>query len=395
MNTSLQKSILSIVWSWAKTIFKAFGILILIKAFFIDFYIVPSSSMESSILKGDFIIGSKLHYGPRLPFTPLSIPFTHQNIGSDAKSYSTAIQFDYHRLPGFSEIDRFDPLIFNFPSDTDHPIDQRTFYVKRVIGLPGDTFKLSNKIVYINGHLLPDPLDVQYNYILYPNKGFDEYTFRQLGIDQYQWNSEHNFFQVATTIENANYLKTTEFTKSIKRLDVPKFSKNEALYPLEGTNKWNIDNYGPVVIPKQGLTIELTPENYPVYEKVIADFEHQKIALSEDEIYINGIETKSYTFQQNYFYVLGDNRDNSSDSRFWGFVPEDHIVGKAISTIYSINDSRNGFLQKFRWIDSLNLSINEVIPTFLFGSNRILLSPYSREGNCIRTSRKFHQTNLP
>ena len=344
-----KKSIVKQVFSWLKPLGSALGVLLLIKAFLLDFYIVPSSSMESSILKGDFIIGSKLHYGPRLPMTPLSIPFAHQQLSTRSKSYSTAFSFGYYRIPGFGTIDRFDPMIFNFPEETEHPIDQRTFYVKRVIGLPGDTIATINKVVYINNQILPAPIEVQYNYILYTKGSFNEHTFEQLGIRQFEKNLEHNFYQITTTTENFMYLKTRDYVKSIKRINTPRFKKNEQTFPLEGDHKWNPDNFGPIVIPAHGLTVTLTKENYYLYEKVIGEYENQKIAIFDGEIYINGLQTDSYTFQLDYYYTMGDNRDNSNDSRFWGFVPENHVVGKAISTVYSIDDSKTDLFKKFRW----------------------------------------------
>lgn len=305
--------------------------------------------MESSILKGDFIIGSKLHYGPRFPMTPLSIPFFHQKLNASTSSYSTGIQFDYFRLPGFSNVKRYDAIIFNYPEETEHPTDQRTYYVKRAIGLPGDTLKILSKKVFIGDELLPDPIDLQYNYILYPGKGFDEKVFHQLGISQYQWISAHNLFQIATTTENANYLKKKEFVKSLKRVTAPRFSRNDFIYPQSEKFKWNLDNFGPVIIPKRGLTIVLDSNNFLIYQKAIAEFENHEVSLMDNEVYIDGKLTDTYTFEMDYYFVLGDNRGNSSDSRFWGFVPESHLVGKAFMTVYSMNSERQGFLKQVRW----------------------------------------------
>lgn len=341
--------------SWLKAILKAVLLIILVKGCAFDFYVVPSASMEGNILSGDFIVGSKIHYGARLPFTPLSIPFTHQYLTKEKKSYSEAIKLGYFRFPGIRNVKRFDPLIFNYPPDFGHPIDKKMYYVKRCIGMPSDTLEIRQKDIFINGRQLDEISGVQYNYLIEQDASFDPLFFEKLGLKAIKMIDPHSFYKVACTPEQAKLIAKHEHILSVKRVMAPPYSKDHFLFPESSVYAWNLDHYGPVIIPKSGKEIQLTPFNLPLYKKAIEEYEGHKLEWLNEKIYLDDKEITQYRFKYDYYFVMGDNRDNSSDSRFWGFVPETHLVGKALLTLYSIDQSASNPFVGFRWNRFLKL----------------------------------------
>jgi signal peptidase I len=312
-------------------------------------YAIPTPSMEKSLLVGDHLFVSKLHYGPRTPMTPLQVPLTHQTIwGTDITSYSDAIRLKPFRLPGFSEIKRNDAVVFNFPAEEGHPMDQKTHYVKRCIGLAGDTLEIRDRQVYINGKAVNSPENQQYTYFVATDKVLQDKFFLDRDItDVYP---APGGYVVNTTPEKAQELASLEFVKEATLQQARAGEAEPGIFPnAPDRYTWNRDHYGPLYIPKQGATVAITPETLPLYEKIILDYEQNGQAEVRDgRLYLNGKEAKRYTFQQNYYFMMGDNRHNSLDSRYWGFVPEDHVVGKAVFVWLSV-DENGGLLNKVRW----------------------------------------------
>ena len=349
----------------------------LIRTFIFEAYTIPSGSMEKSLLINDFLFVSKLSYGPRLPNTPLSIPFIHNYIpGTKWKSYSTLIKIPYIRWWA-SPVKKGDGVVFNFPAgdtvvndpeyqsahpyyqvlreegrgdedegraivlnDPDryplavHPVDKSDNYIKRCIGTEGDWIKVVNGVVYVNDKPAPVPPKSQTDYKVVTNgQLFDSDLMKEeYGID----NSDprqmqilgNNTFQMTLTAEAAEKLRKANFVK-----EVTPFLDTSWNTPLFSTwvirNRWSVDNYGPIWIPKKGATLQLDEHNYYIYERPIRVYEHNDFYMKDGKYYLNGKEVTSYTFKMNYYWMMGDNRHQSQDSRFWGFVPEDRVVGKA------------------------------------------------------------------
>ncbi|WP_162056175.1 signal peptidase I [Pontibacter pamirensis] len=314
----------------------------------VEAYTIPTPSMEKSLLVGDYLFVSKLHYGPRTPITPLQVPLTHQTIwGTNIPSYSDAIQLPSYRLPGFSDVEHNDVVVFNFPPEEHHPADLRTNYIKRAIGLPGDSLMIRDRQVYINGKAVAMPEQAQYKYYVQTNQRLSEKFFLDKGIRVHEVILWEDGYVIDASPELAAQLKALDFIK-----DVSLWEQTDApgeVFPNVTSLSWNKDNYGPLYIPQKGATVAITPESLPFYEKAILAYEHNEdAAIRDGKLYIGGKESKQYTFKQNYYFMMGDNRHNSLDSRYWGYVPEDHIVGKAVFIWMSTNEYGGAF-DKIRW----------------------------------------------
>ncbi|GHA57825.1 signal peptidase I [Pontibacter akesuensis] len=314
-------------------------------------YTIPTPSMEKSLLVGDFLFVSKLHYGPRTPITPLQVPLTHQTIwGTNIPSYSEAIQLEPHRLPGFSEVKRNDVVVFNYPTEDYHPADLRTNYIKRAIGLPGDSLQIKDLQVYIDGKPIENPEKLQYRYILVPEMQLSQKFFQDRNINLDGVQLIEGGYMVDATPELAKEMAALDFMKEvILYKDIPGNAEAAVFPQIPSRLKWNKDNYGPIYIPQEGATVNITGESLPFYERVILKYERNENAEVRDgKLFINGKEVTQYTFKQDYYFMMGDNRHNSLDSRYWGFVPEDHIVGKAVMIWMSTNPE-GGLFDKIRW----------------------------------------------
>jgi signal peptidase I len=347
---------------WFDSVLFAVVAATLIRWLLFEAFTIPTPSMENSLLVGDFLFVSKLHYGTRTPKTPVQVPLTHQTVwGTNIPSYTDAVQLPSFRLPGFSEVKRGDVVVFNYPPELQFPVDLKTNYIKRCVGLPGDKIEVRDLQVFANGEAMPNPPRMEDEYFVATTTAVnEEKIFKDNGISEYNsWLETYNDtiaandqrgYLVFTTSEIVNKLKTYDFVKSVTMVKSPKEISEPNLFPNSQLFKWNRDNYGPVTIPAKGMKVALTPENIALYGTVIQHYEgNQDVELSENEVKVAGTVITDYTFNQDYYFMMGDNRHNSADSRYWGFVPMDHIVGKAVFVWMSLDPNPSGFFNKIRW----------------------------------------------
>lgn len=346
-----------------------------IKVLFVEAYKIPTPSMEKSLMVGDFIFVSKLAYGPKLPNTPLSIPFFPNQMENGDKTYSERVLMPYKRLRGLSSVKRNDVIVFSFPEgDTmlvqypgqnyyslvrqygrkyirdhfdvlTHPVDRRENYIKRCIGLPGDTVTIKEGNINVNGERIMLLASQKFKYYLTTTgKPLQDSTLKKLKIlkNEFTYNPANSLHVIYLTIEQAEYVKELEEVRSLKRFVEPVLSfRNKEIFPHNEMYKWTSDHFGPLLIPAEGMTVDLDLSNLPLYERVIRVYEKNDFEVRDSTIYINGAKADSYTFTMDYYFVMGDNRHNSADSRNWGFVPEDHLLGKAVMIWLSIEPGKS------------------------------------------------------
>jgi signal peptidase I len=351
---------------WTDAIIFAVIAATLIRTLFIEAYTIPTPSMERSLLVGDFLFVSKVNYGPRMPITPVAFPFAHHTMPVlGTKAYWEGIKLPYYRLPGLSEVKKGDVVVFNYPMDADspyyRPVDKRENYIKRCQGGPGDTLSLRDAQVYVNGKPNGSSPGEQMDY--------NVTTTPQVTITAMQFEQTLQDLQI-TQYNPGIYTMTKQSAKALSAFPglvvQPRIAPRDtadinggAVFPNKSQYysgmfsnaryaNWNADNYGPILIPKKGWTVTLDDTTLPVYERSITVYEGNKLEKRGNDIYINGQKTKHYTFKMNYYWMMGDNRHDSADSRYWGFVPEDHIVGKALFIWMSWDDNAT-FLHKIRW----------------------------------------------
>ena len=371
---------------WLDAIIFAVVVVTFINTFFFQAFKIPSSSMESSLYTGDHLFVSKLAYGPKMPQTPLTIPFTHNIIGS-RESYSTLIQNDYKRLKGFGEVEEGDYVVFGFPhGDTvfvrepaadyytiirtygrDYaykmygdvkvrPSDKKDHYVKRCVAAPGDTLEIRDGRVHIDSQPQEVWPGVQNSYqVVTTGQRINPVNLDKLGINVAEiWYDQQlpGYPAIPLTEEMLQTVKSFPNVVSVQQnidvwpADYPDSEKT--IFPFSSDYRWTRDNFGPLWIPEKGTTVELTMQNLPLYERIITSYEGNELVVRDGKIYINSEEAHSYTFEQDYYFMMGDNRHNSLDSRYWGFVPEDHIVGKP-SLIWLSIDGNRKFPKNIRW----------------------------------------------
>jgi len=328
-------------------------------------FTIPTPSMEGSLLVGDYLFVSKIHYGPRTPVTPLQVPLTHQRIPLlNISSYLDWIQLPSLRLPGFRDVKRNEPVVFNYPGnpnvpgEEDHPVDLKTYYVKRCVAIPGDVLEIKDMQLYINGEMSPNPSEMQVSYKVTSPVPVNRRVFMRNGIwDVANWGVNTYYIKgaMAKDIEKLSSIPNL----TIEKLSVDPMSRTlKAWKPGEGQVNvfpdgaelsWNEDNYGPLMIPAEGSTIKVNHENLLKYGFFIKNYEGLKnVEVDGETLTIDGAQVSEYTFNQNYYFMIGDNRHNSIDSRFWGFVPEDHVMGKPLFVWMSI-DSNQSWFRKIRW----------------------------------------------
>ena len=379
-------------------------------------YIIPTGSLEKSLLIGDFLFVSKFHYGARAPMTAVSVPMVHDTIPVlKTKSYLKKPQLPYFRFPALQKIKRNDIVVFSWPADTvrqffvrekrvDKPIDKKSNYVKRCVGIPGDTLEIIDGFIHTNGikNVLPERAEVQYTFNAYAKKGvssrkllaegFEDfnrtYKIENITESSYQQlipyivgrkgNTVENFSvitesrglptdlirslglrvsetleankQLTLTLKEAAVLKKISWIDSVKQRINSVKVPNESFFPNKIPYDWNEDNFGPLIIPQKGTTVDLTRKNLPLYKKIIQEYEGNELEVTPTEIKINGKLASQYTFKKDYYWMMGDNRHKSEDSRFWGFVPDDHIVGKPVFIWFSIKGINDGIKNwSVRW----------------------------------------------
>ncbi len=378
----------SAIREWLEAIIFAVIAATIIRTFFIEAYTIPSSSMEKTMLIGDFLFVSKIHYGPRVPMTPLSFPFAHHTLPltQNTKSYLEWISLPYYRFPGFQKIKNNDVVVFNYPDgDTlstkfqsnasyyalirefgrervwrdktnfgdiiARPVDKRENFVKRCIAIPGDTLHIIDQIVYINGKPTPIPGILQFKYQVTTNgTRINPKILEKLDITEEIYSFNSSEYIMTLTDKAAEELKKLPNVIEIKKIIAPKNMYDYRIFPFDSINyKWNVDNYGPIWIPKAGTTIPINLSNISLYQRIIDVYENNDLKIKDNKIYINGKESNTYTFKMDYYWMMGDNRHNSADSRYWGFVPIDHVVGKAIFVWLSLDKNKNLFNGKIRW----------------------------------------------
>ncbi len=340
----------SVVKEWIDAIIFAVIAATIIRTFFIEAYTIPTGSMEKSLLVGDFLFVSKVSYGARIPMTPLSFPFAHHTMPIvGGKSYLEWIKAGYYRLPGFGHIKHGDCVVFNWPAENEgRPVDKKENYIKRCIGISGDIIELKERAVYINEKAIPFPDFAQSSYhVITDGTGFSEQAVQRLGLRDSEPLSPFEY-NLHLSEQNANDLRSFGNVKQIIVNTVPPGLYQDFIFPFDTKYKWNVDNFGPLWIPKKGEKLKIDSSNISLYRKVIGEYEGNKLEEIDGKILINGDTVTEYTFKLNYFFMMGDNRHNSADSRFWGFVPEDHIVGKAVF-IWMSWDTNGNFLNKIRW----------------------------------------------
>ena len=358
------------IYGWIDAVVWAVVAATLIHLFVFQLYKVPTSSMEKTILIGDYLYVSKLSYGPQVPNTPIAMPFVYNTMPiTGGKSYSEAITWDYHRLKGLKKIKRNDVVVFNFPAgDTvlvenqavtyydvlrsyqqtygaqegrrrlnedytviARPVDRRENYIKRCVAIPGDTIRITDGQLFVNGKEQEYVASQQYIYFVHTTAPLTAYTLKKLGITEVSGSAP--YYYMSLTDEAAEQLQQLSIVTNVVRYNAQESS--EDVFPNDSAYKWTQDNFGPMWIPAKGATVTLTMENLPLYRRIIEQYEGHTLATEGEQIIIDGEPTTQYTFAMDYYWMMGDNRHNSADSRFWGFVPEDHIVGKASFIAFS------------------------------------------------------------
>lgn len=405
------------VWimGWVDAIVFALIAVYFVNLYLFQNYVIPSSSLEKSLLVGDYLAVSKLSYGPRIPQTPLTMPLTQHTLPFfNCKSYLEWPHWDYRRVKGLGEVQLNDIVVFNYPAgdtvalnaqnadyygmayaygaqlsntpaDMDsltpmqqravyerqyqagtrfikqnahefgeviaRPTDRRENYVKRCVGLPGQTLEIKDRIIYLDGVANKEPDNVQYTYLVKTKAPLTKAICQELGISNEDLSNHHpsgTLYAMPLTQKACDGLKA--HTEIVEEVTLYPEEPGSGLYPLNMRKDWTRDNYGPIWIPKKGESIQLTIENLPIYERLIAIYEGNKLEVTPDgHILINGEQADTYTFKMDYYWMMGDNRHNSADSRYWGFVPEDHIVGKPILIWLSLDKDRSLFDGKIRW----------------------------------------------
>ena len=342
-----KKKLINSLIDWIKAISIAFILLLIIRIIFIQSCTVKSSSMEKTLLPGDNIIINKTKYGYRFPITLLTMPFNNNK-------YLDLIELPYLRFPSSSKVQHNDLIAFNYPNKSDIPIDKKDIYIKRCIGLPNDTIECYEKKIMVNNKKIIENDNVQYNYRVTTNGSkLNEKFFEKYNISEGRLVADMGVYDLPLTKEQAMLLLNDPKIRYVRLLKKLRDDSSFLSFPHSRYYKWNSDNFGPIIIPKKGNVIKINFKTIPLYKRIIETYEGNNLIIEKYRILINNRVQKTYTFKKNYYYVIDDNRDKAKDSRYWGFVPEDHIIGKA-SFIWLSIDKNNKWLKKIRWTRFFN-----------------------------------------
>ncbi|HKJ06881.1 MAG TPA: signal peptidase I [Flavobacteriaceae bacterium] len=348
---------------WISSIVFAVVAATLVHTYIMQPYTIPTSSLEKTLLIGDFLFVSKFHYGARTPMTTVAMPMVHDSIPKTSlRSYLKKPQLPYFRIPGFQKIKRNEIVVFNWPTDTvrffrdpsgvhvNKPIDKKSNYVKRCVGIPGDSLEIINGYIHINGKrtVLPDRAKPQFMRLVdtqgqqLSKATLERYNVTELGV-------QNQVYLLNMTDANAAKIAKNPLVKSISKINTPKGTYDRSIFPHSEQYPWSVDNYGPIYIPKEGATVELNSSTIPFYKRIIEEYEENNLTVNGNEIFINGKLATTYTFKQDYYWMMGDNRHNSEDARYWGYVPFDHVVGKPVFIWFSWDSNAQGIGNKIRW----------------------------------------------
>jgi len=375
------------VREWVDAIIFAVVAATIIRTFLFEAYTIPTSSMEKSMLVGDYLFVSKITFGPRMPMTPIAFPFVHHTMpfSETAKSFVEWVELPYYRFPGLGKVERNDPVVFNYPEgDTVstvwqsnmsyyrlvkmrgrdrvwndkrnfgdiiyRPVDKRENYVKRCIGVSGDSLQIIDRQVYINGEKGKNPEKMQYiYYVKTDGTSINPKILDRLNITDFERTNQPGLFKVALTDESKKGIEELPIVKGVEVENEPAGQWNPETFPFDKRYQWNRDNYGPIYIPKKGVPIEINLNTLPLYKRLITVYEGHDLKVEGEKILIDGREATTFTPHLNYYWMMGDNRHNSVDSRYWGFVPEDHIVGKPEIVWLSLDKNKGWLDGKIRW----------------------------------------------
>lgn len=372
---------------WVDAIIFAVIAATIIRTFLIEAYTIPTSSMEKSLLVGDYLFVSKISYGPKIPNTPIAFPFVHHTLPltKEKKSYLEWIRLPFYRFPGFGNVERNDAVVFNYPDgDTvslkfqsnvsyyaltreygrervlndqrnfgeivARPVDKRENYIKRCIGLPGDTLEIISQVVYIDGKENQNPGEKQYHYIVRTDgSAISRRALERLNITESRISGKPGEYILTLTEDAARKLKDYPNINEVTKRVYPAKYWDSNVFPHDSAYKWNLDNFGPLYIPKKGDVLKLDENSILLYDRIIHAYEGHDLIVKDGKIFIDGKETDEYTVEMDYYWMMGDNRHNSADSRVWGFVPEDHVVGKAVFVWLSLDPDKSLLDGKIRW----------------------------------------------
>ena len=357
---------------WVGSIIFAVIAATIVHTYLIQPFVIPTSSLEKTLLVGDYLLVSKFHYGARTPMTTIGAPMLHDSIPvAHVKSYASKPQLPYFRLPGFQNIKRNDIVVFSWPVDTledirpgymkgsvRKPVDKKSNYVKRCVGMPGDSLEVRDGYVYINGQQndLPDRAKIQFSYLVQTKKDISQRTFiNRYDITDGIQRIKGGYFISAASDEAISRLKNHPDVVNITSYKAKKGEVVKGNFPESPLYKNNRDYFGPIYIPKAGKTIAITPETIPFYDRIIEVYEghemgeERTLEVAGTQVLLNGNPLTQYTFKQDYYWLMGDNRHNSQDARAWGYVPYNHVVGKPVFVWFSLDPNKKGFLNRIRW----------------------------------------------